>query len=328
MAVEISVIVPVYNVEKYLRECIDSVIAQSFTDWELILVDDGSPDQCGAICDEYAARDARVRVIHKENGGVGRARNTGLLAAEGKYVTFIDSDDWIEQNMLRDLHNSITEANADCAVCGLHYVFEDGREDQIYRPRQGAFDTQNEFDAWYDCFEQNFLFSAQVAKLYRKERLMQGKVLQEEQFSILEDGMFVTDALLQCRRVSCCDTAPYMYRQTMNMSLIKKYNANAAEALLRYWEKMQPFTAWLNAENRVALCRKFQAYYVQFLLQIYTRSVLSRRERYRELRKFDAERFAFLNGGVCKNRKSRLIVTLMRARALPLVHGMLTIKHA
>ena len=92
----ISVIVPVYNVEPYLRRCVDSILVQTFTDFELILVDDGSPDNCGAICDEYAQLDDRIRVIHKKNGGVSSARNKGLDAAQGKYVMFCDSDDWVE----------------------------------------------------------------------------------------------------------------------------------------------------------------------------------------------------------------------------------------
>lgn len=326
MSAKISVVVPVYNVEKYLCECVDSVIAQSFGEWELLLIDDGSSDRSGVICDEYAAKDARIRVIHKENEGVGRARNTGLLAAAGEYVTFIDSDDWIERDMLRDLYDSITAAQADCAACGLRYFYEDGCGDQSYVPPKGAFDPQHEFDAWYCAFDENFIFSAQVAKLYRTAILKQGDVLQEEQFSILEDGMFVTDALLQCRRVSCCDTAPYHYRQTANMSLIKKYNTNAADALLRYWEKMQPLATWLNTENQRRLHQKFQRYYVQFLLQIYTRSALSGKEKYRELTKFDARRFPFLKKVVCKGKKERLILSLMRIHAWRLAHGILSVK--
>ena len=99
----ISVIVPVYNVEPYLRKCVDSILAQSYSNLEVILVDDGSPDGCGAICDEYAAKDARVRVIHKPNGGVSDARNAGLDIMTGDYVAFVDSDDWIDKQHLSSL---------------------------------------------------------------------------------------------------------------------------------------------------------------------------------------------------------------------------------
>lgn len=97
---EISIIVPVYQVEKYLNECIDSILAQTFTDFELILVDDGSPDNCPALCDAAAKRDSRVRVIHKQNGGVSTARNAGLDAAQGNWIAFVDSDDTVEPEYL------------------------------------------------------------------------------------------------------------------------------------------------------------------------------------------------------------------------------------
>ena len=96
---KLSIIVPVYKVEQYINKCIDSILNQTFTDFELILVDDGSPDNCGKICDEYAQKDERVRVIHKENGGVSSARNLGIDEAKGEYVSFIDPDDWIDLDM-------------------------------------------------------------------------------------------------------------------------------------------------------------------------------------------------------------------------------------
>lgn len=110
---KISIIVPVYNVEKYLRECLDSIISQTFTDWECLLIDDGSPDKSGEICDEYAAKDSRIRVFHKENGGVSSARNVGLDNTTGKYITFIDSDDLILPSMLEELIKVAEHENAD-----------------------------------------------------------------------------------------------------------------------------------------------------------------------------------------------------------------------
>lgn len=115
--IEISVIVPVYKVEKYLRDCIDSILAQSFNNFELILIDDGSPDQCGLICDEYAGKDNRIKVIHQENGGLSAARNAGLDIITGNYVTFVDSDDVIAPNYLEVLYRHIVNYNCDISVC-------------------------------------------------------------------------------------------------------------------------------------------------------------------------------------------------------------------
>lgn len=111
-----SVIVPVYDVEEYLHRCIDSVLTQAFTDFELILVDDGSPDSCGAICDAYARKDSRIHVIHQKNSGVSAARNTGLDAASGEYIAFVDSDDYIDRDFLQVLISSMEETNADVVV--------------------------------------------------------------------------------------------------------------------------------------------------------------------------------------------------------------------
>ena len=115
----ISVIVPVYNVEPYLRKCVDSILNQTYRKLEVILVDDGSPDNCGAICDEYAAKDARVRVIHKSNGGLSDARNAGLDIMTGDYVAFLDSDDWVEADMYRTLLTQMKHFDADMSLSGV-----------------------------------------------------------------------------------------------------------------------------------------------------------------------------------------------------------------
>ncbi|MBR5112832.1 MAG: glycosyltransferase family 2 protein [Clostridia bacterium] len=116
---KISVIVPIYNVEQYIIECLDSIVNQSYKKLEIILVDDGSPDNCGKICDEYAKKDSRIKVIHQENGGLSAARNAGLDVATGEYIGFVDSDDYIEMNFFEELLKSIEEYHASLAVCGV-----------------------------------------------------------------------------------------------------------------------------------------------------------------------------------------------------------------
>lgn len=129
METAISVIVPVYRVEKYLPACIDSILNQTFTDFELILVDDGSPDRCPEICDETAKRDARVRVIHQANQGLSAARNAGIEAARGAWLSFVDSDDFLAPDFLETLHDAAVRAGgADCALCGVQLTDEAGEE--------------------------------------------------------------------------------------------------------------------------------------------------------------------------------------------------------
>lgn len=115
---EISIIIPVYNVEKYIEKCIDSVLEQSFKDFEIILVNDGSTDCSGIICNKYSKRDERISVIHKKNGGISSARNIALDCAKGKYITFIDSDDCISKDYIKILYNNIINQKADISICG------------------------------------------------------------------------------------------------------------------------------------------------------------------------------------------------------------------
>src|SRR5690606_27364966 len=115
---KVSVIIPVYNAEKYLRECLDSVLAQTFTDFEVLLINDGSTDASGKICDEYAEKDSRIKVFHKENGGVSSARNLGLDNAKGEWISFVDSDDTIEQETLATLANEVKDLDIDGVIFG------------------------------------------------------------------------------------------------------------------------------------------------------------------------------------------------------------------
>ena len=120
----ISIIVPIYKTEKQLGRCIDSILSQTFTDFELILIDDGSPDRCPELCDDYEKQDNRIRVIHKKNEGQARARNIGLDLAKGQYIGFVDSDDYIERDMYEKLYSALVKNNADLCICGYLYKHE------------------------------------------------------------------------------------------------------------------------------------------------------------------------------------------------------------
>jgi len=180
---EISVIVPVYKVEKYLRRCVDSILAQTFTDFELILVDDGSPDTCGAICDEYAVHDKRVRVIHQENGGLSAARNAGIDAAAGEYLLFADSDDVIHPNTLEWERQALEESGADIAICSLQRF---SNIDEI-KVKSGAAQYR-EINAEEKLFEEQTdvaMYVSAWGKLFRRElfsvlRFPVGRLFEDE----------------------------------------------------------------------------------------------------------------------------------------------------
>ena len=149
--VDISVIVPVYNVEELLPRCVESIMAQTKENIEIILVDDGATDGSGAVCDDYAQKDERIRVIHKPNGGLTSAWKAGAQAAKGAYLGFIDSDDWIDEDMYERMWESAVKYDSDMVVCGLVFDYED----QSIEKRQEISDFQKEF---YDRTELEALF--------------------------------------------------------------------------------------------------------------------------------------------------------------------------
>lgn len=163
----ISVIVPVYKVEPYLRRCVDSILAQTFTDFELILVDDGSPDNCGAICDEYAEKDVRVHVIHQENGGLSAARNAGIdwafAHSDSEWLSFVDSDDWVHPQMLELLYGAVCSQNVRISICKYQVVKAEERWITIDNPQVKCWPVENFF------IKHNASATIACCKLYHKE---------------------------------------------------------------------------------------------------------------------------------------------------------------
>lgn len=165
----VSVIVPVYKVEPYLHRCVDSILIQTYTNLEIILVDDGSPDNCGTICDEYAKKDKRIKVIHKKNGGQSEARNVGLDMAKGEYVTFVDSDDWIHNQYIEILYNDIIQANADVSMCTFVRTSDMHCDDSAHQKyKNHKFKIISKEQAIEKTLYQNKLDSSPWDKLYKR----------------------------------------------------------------------------------------------------------------------------------------------------------------
>lgn len=167
---EISVIVPVYRVEKYLSDCIESILNQTFADFELILVDDGSPDRCGEICDEAAKHDTRVQVIHQRNQGLSAARNAGIEIARGSWLSFVDADDFVALNFLEALHKAATRAQADCAVCSFYLTDSTGARIEASYPVEVENGVRTGVSVLETVQEQlNVPYIVAWNKLYRRE---------------------------------------------------------------------------------------------------------------------------------------------------------------
>ncbi len=206
----ISVIVPVYNAEIYLNACINSILAQTYENLEIILVDDGSPDSSGNICDTYAEKDSRIKVIHKENGGVSSARNTGLDSATGEFISFIDSDDTVHPKMFEELYKKLSETDAD--ISSASYV-------RCYSPSDKVPDEfENEKIYEFSCEEAicaltlRKKFGVQIwAKLYRAEILE--AVRFDSSISVAEDMLFLTEAILNSKKLVFFTRPLYNYVQ-------------------------------------------------------------------------------------------------------------------
>lgn len=201
---EISIIVPVYNVEQYLEKCVDSILNQTFKDFELILVDDGSPDNSGAICDQYAEKDSRVRVIHKENGGLSDARNAGIEAARGKYLGFIDSDDYIADDMYELLYNNIIEENADLSICGIYDVYKENAPKILPEFRKVC--TKGEMIKM--ILEAKLVSVHAVNKLYKRDIF---KTIRYPVGIITEDAAIIFQVLDRCKKIIVDTNQKYFY---------------------------------------------------------------------------------------------------------------------
>ena len=215
---EISVIVPVYKAEKYLHRCVDSILAQTFTKFELILVDDGSPDGSGALCDEYAQKDSRVRVIHKENGGVASARQCGIDNATGTYTIHADPDDWVEPTMLEELYNKAIAENADMVICDFYVNIISGN---IYRT-QMIEDTKT--IKVLDDLLNHKLHGSLWNKLIRRSCYTDNNVKFTEDLNYCEDYLICVKILVNNINVAYLNKAFYNYDQIVNDdSITRKY---------------------------------------------------------------------------------------------------------
>ncbi len=216
---KVSAIVPVYNVEKYLNRCVDSILNQTFTDFELILVDDGSPDNSGKICDEYAEKDSRVKVIHKENGGVSVARNLGIETSVGEYITFIDSDDWIEAQMFEQLYNAAE--NCDIIFCGFSSI--GFRNTIVYDLEDIKADNRALADLYVNSSKIKPCFPTVWAKFYRAEIIKSNNLFFDSDIPSGEDTIFNIIACRYCQKAAFVEASLYNYERRNVSSATRKY---------------------------------------------------------------------------------------------------------
>lgn len=196
----ISVIVPIYNVEKYINRCIKSLINQTLKDIEIILVDDGSPDACPHICDQWATIDQRIKVIHKENGGASSARNIGIENASGKYIAFVDSDDYVELNMYENMIKINDRYDCDIVMCDCYKEKNEIKEIYTHNIRGGYYDKEMLYNEYFHCLlmTESVDYPPTISNwvcLFKSELLLQNKIRYAENIRFSEDLLFGSQAM-------------------------------------------------------------------------------------------------------------------------------------
>lgn len=230
-----SVIVPIYNVEPYLRECIDSVLAQTCQDYELILVDDGSPDGCPAICDEYAARDERIRVIHKKNGGLVSARQAGVQIAQGEYVVCVDSDDYIMPTMLERAAALCEEGDADIIAFGARY-FSSEKAWDVHEPvAEGWYDRAAMEQTIYPRVlmgkDMTYMFHFLWGKAIRRSLYTPHQMAVNPRISLGEDVACLMPVYMEAQRIYISHESQYCFRQR-EASISRRFSLKQFDQLI------------------------------------------------------------------------------------------------
>lgn len=277
---KVSVIVPIYNVEKYLDRCVKSLQNQTLKDIEIILVDDGSPDNCPTMCDEYARQDNRIKVIHKQNAGLGMACNSGLDVAEGEYVAFCDSDDWVDPVMYEEMYNMAIENNADIVYSGIRQVNQDGAIFPMSQsPKLRIHSTQHDIeDLAFSmiasppsvAIEREIPMSAKIV-IYRRGLIVENDVrFESERKFITEDLLFNLDCLSKAKIV--VEIPKTFYNYFINtLSLSRTIRTDRFQKIKDVYYELKRRYNFINPEfkirtlrlligfSRVALCQIAQS---------------------------------------------------------------------
>lgn len=262
----ISVIVPIYMIDRYLGICIESVINQTYKNLEIILVDDGSKDRCSEICDLYAKKDSRIRVIHKSNGGLVSARKEGIRESNGEYISYVDGDDWIGPGFIESLYSSITATDSDIACAGQSRDLF-GKSARFVNPYpSGVYEGEGLRGLWKNMISFGPYFRPGITtylwnKLFKREVLYSSQLAVDSKISIGEDGAVTYPALLNCRRIVLTENTAYHYRQRED-SMLKQRTDYSAEA-----EKLKSLYEYM-AKLKVPEDINFKEQVIDYVLSI------------------------------------------------------------
>lgn len=322
----VSIIVPVYNVENYLRECVDSILNQTYKNFELLLVDDGSKDSSPAICDEYAQKDSRVVVIHKENEGPSLTRNRGIDEAKGEFIVFVDSDDLILPEMLEKMTTAINRYQTDLCLCG----FERFKEGWSKKWRLSPYSLvmlqgQKELAGVYTKSETNMFGVSIWAKMYRTEIINREHIRFRADIDYEEDCCFNLDYFRHVNTACALNDYFYRYRQ-MEQSLSKRYRKNTFRFLVNGYSLRRAYVEELGMEDCLKKVDAILLVVIKSTLIKIFESDMPKQEKYEEYKKvmeFDECQMVAKEFFHAKSRLTRMIAKTVVTNNPGKVHRLL-----
>lgn len=214
----VSIIVPVYNIEKYLEECITSIMHQSYKNIEIILVDDGSTDKSGIICDKFSELDKRIKVVHKENGGAASAKNVGLDEANGEYICFVDGDDYIFRDFIENLYNQLIKYNADISECSFYYLYKSHIEKDSFKSNNVIFTSKDYLNQYVDEWQSSLFWN----KLFKSSVI--GDIRFKKEKRCIDDEFFTYKVILNADLIARNSNHKYYYRQRKSSAVQNSLN--------------------------------------------------------------------------------------------------------
>lgn len=316
----ISVIVPVYNAELYIEKCLDSICGQTYSDLEILLIDDGSSDKSVEICNQYAQNDLRIKVFTQSNQGVSHTRNRGIEIAKGDSIIFVDSDDYIHVNMLQDMNTSLESNQTDICFCGITEIWQNTQTEVL--PNLEIVVTDDEFAKVYfsDLYKKSLLHAI-------GNKLIRRSVLHNTTFasnmSYFEDVKFTIDILLNCQRVSVINKGYYFYfhhtdslsnnTHRSNLTWAERY----ADSLYRYMKKYEIFDLQKNELNTL-----FSRCILGYLKENYSDNSIDKKKKYKLLKEILNRKYTFdwITNNAETIRANKIILVLMKKRYYSLVH--------
>lgn len=296
MEPRVSIIVPIYRMEKYLPQCVDSLLAQTLKEIEIILVDDGSPDGCGAIADAYVRQDSRVRVIHQENAGLGPARNSGMAIARGEYIGFVDSDDWVKPEMYQRLYEAAKKQDADIVVSGHRDVTGDRvlvtkvhpMAGQILSSEQEIRNVRNRLFGHAPWEKEVEAFPMSVCmSLYRLDLLRQQQLIFREILS--EDTIFNLNAYLQAKSIVFTDGTDYCYRKENQTSITQSFSREKCRQYTEFLTALMEIALLESDETCILRAGRMAIDYCRLYVGLVADSELSLREKKAEIHRFASQ---------------------------------------